>query len=127
MTHGRIAKWHVGDSSSDSDGDSGRGGRPHVSEYDILLTVDTDSLVEAAYRLDQFAGTVSLLVESQEDAHVAALLAAEGEEVEVGRPIAVLCEDPEDAAAHKQQPQRQYRKTWGPGAQIRGRDRAPGA
>ncbi len=29
-----------------------------MSEYDILLTVDTDSLVEEAYRLDQFAGTV---------------------------------------------------------------------
>lgn len=42
---------------------------------------------------------VSLLVESQEEAHVAGLLVAEGEEVEVGRPIAVLCEDPEDAAA----------------------------
>ncbi|KAG2432386.1 hypothetical protein HYH02_012958 [Chlamydomonas schloesseri] len=115
MTHGRIAKWHVGDGAggvgdagSHSPPGSGQGGsggpqpgpRPsRVSEYDILLTVDTDSLVEEAYRLDQFAGTVSLLVESQEEAHVAALLAAEGEEVEVGRPIAVLCEDPGDAAA----------------------------
>eukprot|EP00198_Chlamydomonas_reinhardtii_P008649 XP_001697986.1 predicted protein [Chlamydomonas reinhardtii] len=97
MTHGRIAKWHVGDSDSGSGADPGR--PTHVSEYDILLTVDTDSLVEEAYRLDQFAGTVSLLVESQEEAHVAGLLVAEGEEVEVGRPIAVLCEDPEDAAA----------------------------
>ncbi|GFR42347.1 hypothetical protein Agub_g3040, partial [Astrephomene gubernaculifera] len=86
MTHGRIARWHV------------REGDP-VAIYDVLLTVETDSLVEEAYRLDQFAGTVSLLVESQEEAVVARLLAQEGELLPVGRPIAVLCERPEDVPA----------------------------
>lgn len=48
MTHGRVLKWHVTEGSS-------------IAEYDVILTVETDTLVEEAYRVDQFAGKVSYL------------------------------------------------------------------
>ncbi|GLC33451.1 hypothetical protein PLESTM_000072600 [Pleodorina starrii] len=86
MTHGRVLKWHVSEGSP-------------VAVYDVIATVETETLVEEAYRLDQFAGKVSLLVESQEEGFVARLLAAEGEEVPVGRPIALLCEDADEVQA----------------------------
>ncbi|EFJ52883.1 hypothetical protein VOLCADRAFT_86312 [Volvox carteri f. nagariensis] len=86
MTSGRIAKWHVEEGAS-------------VNTYDVLLTVETETLVEEAYRLDQFAGKVALLVESQEEGFVARLLAAEGEEVPVGKPIALLCEREDEVPA----------------------------
>ncbi|KAG2502228.1 hypothetical protein HYH03_000714 [Edaphochlamys debaryana] len=85
MTSGRIERWHV------REGDV-------VKEYDVVLTVATETLVEEAYRLDQFKGTVSLLVESQEEGVVARLMAAEGEEVPVGRPIMLLAEGSEAEA-----------------------------
>lgn len=85
MTSGRITKWLK------APGDS-------VSIYDIVAEVTTDNLVEEAYRLDDFAGSVTLLIESQEEARLAAVLVPEGQEVPIGTPIAVLCED-EDAAA----------------------------
>lgn len=49
-----------------------------------------------AYRLDAFAGTVTLLVESQEQCFVAVRLVQEGQEVEVGTPIALLSERAEE-------------------------------
>jgi hypothetical protein len=46
--------------------------------------VTTDSLVEDAYKVDAFAGAVTLLLETQEDATLAAVLVAEGQEVPIG-------------------------------------------
>lgn len=48
--------------------------------------------MEDAYRLGDFAGAVTLLVEGQEDATVARILAPEGAALRVGVPIAVLAE-----------------------------------
>lgn len=45
--------------------------------------------------MDQFAGTVRLLVESQEEGHLARQLVGEGAEVPVGTPVALLCEEQE--------------------------------
>ncbi|KAF8058454.1 esf2 [Scenedesmus sp. PABB004] len=86
MTHGRVARWlkAVGDS---------------VAEYDLLLEVGTESLVEEGYRNDEFAGEVVLSLEAQEEAVVAALLVPEGASVPVGAPIALLAEEPGQAAA----------------------------
>lgn len=61
--------------------------------YDILLELETESLVEEAYRLDDFAGSVTMLIETQEEAQLAKILVPEGQEVPVGTPIAVMCED----------------------------------
>eukprot|EP00879_Flechtneria_rotunda_P017810 GHRR01018669.1.p1 GENE.GHRR01018669.1~~GHRR01018669.1.p1 ORF type:complete len:186 (+),score=37.20 GHRR01018669.1:157-714(+) len=71
--------------------------------YDVVLEVQTESLVEDAYKVDEFAGKVTLLVEAQEEAHLAKLLAKEGQEVPVGEPIAVLCEDVEQLPAAAKQ------------------------
>ncbi|KXZ45833.1 hypothetical protein GPECTOR_50g627 [Gonium pectorale] len=101
MTSGRITKWHVTEGAA-------------VSMYDVLMTVETESLVEEAFKVDQFAGTVALLVESQEEGFVAGLLAAEGDEVPVGRPVAVLCERLEELAA--------VREAVGSGELLRGVD-----
>lgn len=70
-----------------------------VSVYDILAEVTTDNLVEEAYRLDDFAGAVTLLLESQEEAYLAAVLVPDGQEVPIGTPVAILCEDESDVAA----------------------------
>lgn len=82
MTSGRIARWHVAEGHK-------------VNIYDVLMTVETDSLVDEAYKVDQFAGTVRLLVESQEEGHLARQLVGEGAEVPVGTPVALLCEEQE--------------------------------
>lgn len=80
MQSGRITKWLK------TPGDL-------VSIYDIIAEVTTDSLVEEAYKVDDFAGSVTLLLESQEEAYLAAVLVPEGQEVQIGFPVAVLCED----------------------------------
>ena len=36
-----------------------------VEEYDVLMEVDTETLTEEAYKVDEFAGKVTLLVEAQ--------------------------------------------------------------
>ena len=36
-----------------------------MAEFDVVLEVDTDSLTEEAYRVGDFSGTVTLLVEAQ--------------------------------------------------------------
>lgn len=64
-------------------------------QYDLLLEVETDTLVEEAYKVDDFAGTTAMLIETQEEAFVAKLLVPEGQEVAVGTPIAVLCDNEE--------------------------------
>jgi pyruvate/2-oxoglutarate dehydrogenase complex dihydrolipoamide acyltransferase (E2) component len=42
---------------------------------------------------------VTLLLESQEEAYLAAVLVPEGQEVPIGTPVAILCEDEIDVAA----------------------------
>lgn len=51
--------------------------------------------MEEAYKVDDFAGTTAMLIETQEEAFVAKLLVPEGQEVAVGTPIAVLCDNEE--------------------------------
>ena len=36
-----------------------------VSTYDVLMEVETETLTEDAYKVDEFAGNVTLLVEAQ--------------------------------------------------------------
>lgn len=36
-----------------------------VEEYDVLMEIETESLTEEAYKVDEFAGKVTLLVEAQ--------------------------------------------------------------
>jgi rhodanese-related sulfurtransferase len=86
MQSGRVNKWLK------SPGDL-------VSIYDIIAEVTTDNLVEEAYKIDDFAGSVTLLLESQEEAYLAAVLVAEGQELQIGAPIAVLCENENDVSA----------------------------
>ncbi|KIY96201.1 hypothetical protein MNEG_11761 [Monoraphidium neglectum] len=64
-----------------------------VQQYDLLCEVDTQQLVEEAYRLGDFAGSVTLLIESQEDGVLARRLAPEGATLPVGAPIAVVWEE----------------------------------
>lgn len=45
------------------------------------------------------AGAVTLLLESQEEAYLAAVLVPEGKEVPIGAPVAVLCEEERDISA----------------------------
>jgi len=79
MTSGRVSKWLK------APGDL-------VGTYDIVAEVTTESLVDEAYKVDDFAGSVTLLLESQEEAYLAAVLVPEGQEVKIGTPVAVLCE-----------------------------------
>jgi pyruvate/2-oxoglutarate dehydrogenase complex dihydrolipoamide acyltransferase (E2) component len=58
-----------------------------------VLEVETETLVEEAYRLDDFAGKVTLLIEANEEAWLAKQLVPEGSELPVGKPIALLCEE----------------------------------
>jgi pyruvate/2-oxoglutarate dehydrogenase complex dihydrolipoamide acyltransferase (E2) component len=58
-----------------------------------VLEVETETLVEDAYRLDDFAGKVTLLIEANEEAWLAKQLVPEGSELPVGTPIALLCEE----------------------------------
>lgn len=86
MSSGRITKWLK------SPGDA-------VSIYEIIAEVTTDNLVDEAYKVDDFAGSVTLLLESQEEAYLAAVLVPEGQDVRIGTPVAVLCEDEEQVPA----------------------------
>lgn len=36
-----------------------------MAEYDVLMEIDTETLTEDAYKVDEFAGKVTLLVEAQ--------------------------------------------------------------
>ena len=36
-----------------------------MSTYDVLMEVETETLTEDAYKVDEFAGNVTLLVEAQ--------------------------------------------------------------
>ena len=79
MTSGKIKKWC-------------KKPQEQVGNYDILLEVETDSLVEEQNKLGDMKGPVVMLVESQEDVFLQRLLVQEGEEVAVNTPIAVACD-----------------------------------
>jgi pyruvate/2-oxoglutarate dehydrogenase complex dihydrolipoamide acyltransferase (E2) component len=54
---------------------------------------------EDAYKIGDFAGAVTMLVEAQDEGHLARILVPEGERVVVGTPVALMCEDAGDLAA----------------------------
>ncbi|WIA37806.1 hypothetical protein OEZ86_014670 [Tetradesmus obliquus] len=72
-------------------------------EYDLVLEVETETLVEEAYRLDDFAGKVTLLIEANEEAWLAKQLVPEGSELPVGKPVALLCEEQDQLQQAAQQ------------------------
>jgi Biotin-requiring enzyme len=80
MSSGAVSRWLV------QPGDT-------VERYQLIAELDTDSLVEPAYAVGTFAGRLTMLLESQEDVRLAAVLTPEGTEVAVGAPIAVLLDD----------------------------------
>ena len=83
MTQGKIIKWlkRPGDK---------------VNQYDILFEVSTHELVEEVFKVDKFASSVSLLVESQEDGYLARILVDESDQnVTVGAPVALFVESEE--------------------------------
>lgn len=65
--------------------------------------METETLVEEAYRLDDFAGKVTLLIEANEEAWLAKQLVPEGSELPVGQPIALFCEEQEQLKQTVQQ------------------------
>eukprot|EP00884_Botryococcus_braunii_P002453 jgi/Botrbrau1/12208/Bobra.0197s0003.1 len=69
-----------------------------ISTYDVLFECQTTNLSEEAYRVGDFAGEVSMLVEAQDEGILARVLVAEGHEVAVHTPVAVMCEHTEDVA-----------------------------
>ncbi|KAI8472736.1 MAG: hypothetical protein J3K34DRAFT_412935 [Monoraphidium minutum] len=69
-----------------------------VEQYDVLCEVATTQLVEKAYRMGDFEGQVTLLIESQEEGVLARRLAEEGAALPVGAPIAIVSEDDSAAA-----------------------------
>lgn len=75
-----------------------------VRRYDLLCEVETTQLVEEAYRMGDFAGAVTLLIESQEDGILARRLAPEGASLPVGSPIAVLVERESGAQSDGSEP-----------------------
>lgn len=77
MGDGVVAKWHVAEGQ-------------RFSQYDVILEVATDSLTEKAYQVGDFEGTVTLLVESQEEGVVGKLLAPEGTRLPAGAPAAIV-------------------------------------
>jgi pyruvate/2-oxoglutarate dehydrogenase complex dihydrolipoamide acyltransferase (E2) component len=83
MTQGKITRWLKKPGS-------------RVEVYDILFEVETNELVEEVFKVDSFASSVSLLVESQEEGYLARILVESGQEVlPVGAPIALLVESQE--------------------------------
>ena len=80
MTRGRIVQWFK------KEGDK-------VEQYDVLFEVETDELVENVYKVDEYAGAISLLVESQEEGYLAKRIHLESKEpLDVGVPIGLLVE-----------------------------------
>lgn len=83
MTSGSISKWL-----------KGPGDPIHI--YDVFAEVQTDSLTEPENKVGKFEGTVTMLLESQEDVFLHRTLVPEGKEVKIGTPVAVVCEFEED-------------------------------
>lgn len=67
------------------------GDKVHV--HDLLFEVTTEELVEEAYRMGDFAGKVTLLIESQEEGYLGPIFAKLGSTLPVGTPIALFAED----------------------------------
>ena len=90
MTHGSIAKWHkrAGD---------------EVEMYDVVFEVATESLTEKAYKVGEFAGMTTMLVEAQDEGFLHEILVPEGRQVEVGTSVAVMAEFKEDLKALQDQ------------------------
>lgn len=86
MEVGTVVKWLK------KQGDS-------IDMYDLLCEVSTDTLVTAEFKEGAFAGTVNLLIESQEYGILSRVLVQEGQTVKVGTPIAVVAEGPGSPAA----------------------------
>ena len=83
MTSGKISRWLKAPGEQ-------------VRMYDIFMEVDTDTLTEPENKLGKFEGTVTMLIESQEDVFLQRKLVEEGTEVPVGTPVALVCEFEED-------------------------------
>jgi pyruvate/2-oxoglutarate dehydrogenase complex dihydrolipoamide acyltransferase (E2) component len=64
-----------------------------VLAYDILAEVATETLTEDAYKHGDFAGSVKMLIEAQDEGFVARTLVAEGSRVTVGTPLALIVEE----------------------------------
>ena len=86
MTSGAVSKWLK------AEGDK-------VNIYDLLLELYTDNLVDEAYKVGDFAGRVSMLLESQEAGTLRKILVQEGQEVPVGTPIAIITDDEAEGPA----------------------------
>lgn len=70
-------------------------------DRNVLLCIETfvgGLQSEDAYKVGDFAGAVTMLVEAQDEGHFAKILVAEGERVDVGTPVGLMCEDAEDLA-----------------------------
>lgn len=79
MTEGTISRWLK------APGDE-------IEEYDIIMEVDTQELTESAYKVGKFAGSVTLLVEAQEEGIMHSHLVPQGKQVKVGTPVALMAE-----------------------------------
>eukprot|EP00240_Pyramimonas_obovata_P011238 CAMPEP_0118930430 /NCGR_PEP_ID=MMETSP1169-20130426/7124_1 /TAXON_ID=36882 /ORGANISM="Pyramimonas obovata, Strain CCMP722" /LENGTH=121 /DNA_ID=CAMNT_0006872787 /DNA_START=346 /DNA_END=711 /DNA_ORIENTATION=- len=77
MTSGRITRWHkqIGD---------------RIDAYDLLYEVETNHLT---VREDE---VFTLDVEAHEDGYLGAILVQDGDEIDVGAPIAVVCDEEKD-------------------------------
>lgn len=81
MTHGIVRMWAKGE------------GEP-LEQYELLFDLDTDSLTEDAYKVGDFEGTTTMQIECIEEGFLAKILVPEGsDQVPVGTPIALMCED----------------------------------
>jgi len=89
MTSGRLLKWlkRPGDA---------------IAMYEVLMEVETDELVEPVFKVGDFAGKVTLLVESQEEGYLAEVLVEQGPaSIAVGTPLATFVEREESVQALK--------------------------
>lgn len=81
MNAGRLVKWHK------QAGDA-------IQMYDIIMELETDDLVEEVFKVGDFAGTVTLLVESQEEGYLGEILVKESSSpIPVGTPVATFVEN----------------------------------
>mmetsp|Transcript_23742 Transcript_23742/g.52089 ORF Transcript_23742/g.52089 Transcript_23742/m.52089 type:complete len:222 (+) Transcript_23742:63-728(+) len=78
MTKGRLVKWLK------QEGDP-------IAMYDVLMEVETEELVEEVFKVEDFAGKVTLLVEAHEEGFLAKKLVPEGGSlVAVGAPVGLM-------------------------------------
>lgn len=82
MQEGRLKRWFK------SEGDQ-------LKPYDVVAEVETSTLIEDAYKVDHLAGSVSLLIETQDEGFMGKIMVQEGSSVTVGTPLALICEHEE--------------------------------